>query len=129
MIRNRFKKTYQCDWKHPYYLLAKTRLNPRQFPLSTYTRKYYAHPDSSDRELALFGTTGFADNHERIPIYKLKDNTGYILVSDQQANQFHVFPREGTSTDPNAHPILKSIKTSTMSSDGSDVSMSRKGFK
>lgn len=84
-------------------------------------RKYYAHPDSSNRELALFGTTGFADNHEGISIYKHDDGTGYILVSDQRANQFHVFPREGTADNPHEHPELKVIKTSTTESDGSEV--------
>lgn len=92
-------------------------------------RKYYAHPDSSNRELALFGTTGFADNHEGISIYKHNDGTGYIVVSDQQANQFHVFPREGTTNNQHDHPELKIIKTSTVESDGSDVtSVSLPGF-
>lgn len=79
-------------------------------------RKYYAHPDSTGVELATLGTTGFTDNHEGISIYKLTDTTGYILVSDQQANQFHVFPREGSS-----HPRLAILKLSTVESDGSDV--------
>jgi len=92
-------------------------------------RKYYAHPDSTTTELALFGTTGFADNHEGISLYKFSDGTGYILVSDQQANQFHVFPREGTLTNPHDHPLLKIIRTSTMESDGSEVtSLSLPGF-
>lgn len=92
-------------------------------------RKYYAHPDSSNRELALFGTTGFADNHEGISIYKQNNGTGYIIVSDQQANRFHVFPREGTASNPHDHPELKVVKTSTVESDGSDVtSVSLPGF-
>lgn len=84
-------------------------------------RKYYAHPDSSNRELALFGTSGFTDNHEGISIYKFDDGTGYILVSDQQANQFHVFPREGTTAGTHEHPELYVFKTSTSESDGSEV--------
>lgn len=84
-------------------------------------RKYYAHPDSSHLELALFATTGIADDHEGLSIYKANDGTGYILLSDQQANQFHIFPREGTKDNPHAHPLLKIIKTSTDESDGSDV--------
>jgi 3-phytase len=92
-------------------------------------RKYYAHPDSSSTELALFGTTGFTDNHEGISIYKFSDGTGYILVSDQQANQFHIFPREGRSGNPHDHPVIKSVKTSTIESDGSDVtSIALPGF-
>jgi 3-phytase len=84
-------------------------------------RKYYAHPDSSTTELALFGTTGFTDDHEGISIYKFPDGTGYILVSDQQENQFRVFPREGTPTNPHDHPLLTIIRASTIESDGSEV--------
>lgn len=90
--------------------------------------KSYAHPDSSNVELAVFGTTGFTEDIEGISIYKFKDGTGYILVSDQQANQFRVFPREGL-TNPHTHPEVAVIKTSTSESDGSDVtSRSLPGF-
>lgn len=85
-------------------------------------RKYYAHPDSTTSELALFATSGFTDNHEGISIYKLDDNTGYILVSDQQANLFHIFPREGSPGKPHEHPLLYSFKPTTNESDGSEVS-------
>lgn len=84
-------------------------------------RKYYAHADSAGTELALFGTTGFTDNHEGISIYKSAPGKGYIIVSDQQANQFHFFPREGMPNAPHQHPPIKVVKTSTVESDGSDV--------
>jgi 3-phytase len=91
-------------------------------------RKYYAHPDSSSTELALFATQGFADNHEGISIYKSTDSTGYLLVSDQQANRFHVFPREGKG-EKHDHPVVGIVYTSTMESDGSDVtSVALPGF-
>ncbi len=84
-------------------------------------RKYYAHPDSSQTELALFATEGIAEDHEGLSIYKANDGTGYILLSDQQANQFHIFPREGTNANKHNHPRIKIIKTSTDESDGSDI--------
>jgi 3-phytase len=84
-------------------------------------RKYYAHPDSTNAELALFATTGVAEDHEGLSIYKANDGTGYILLSDQQANQFHIFPREGTKANKHDHPLIKVIKTSTDESDGSDI--------
>ena len=84
-------------------------------------RKYYAHPDSSNTELALFATEGITRDHEGISIYKLADGTGYILLSDQQANQFHIYPREGTEGSPHDHPLLKVVDVSTQESDGSDV--------
>jgi 3-phytase len=84
-------------------------------------RKYYAHPDSSGRELALFGTSGFARDHEGISIYRSSDSTGFLLVSDQQANQFRLFTREGKPGDPNDHELVRVVKTSTVGSDGSEV--------
>jgi 3-phytase len=86
-------------------------------------RKYRADPDApaAATELALFGTTGFQEDREGISIYTIGDGTGYILVSDQQANQFQVFPREGSGGDPHAHPRVKTVRVSTIESDGSEV--------
>lgn len=84
-------------------------------------RKYFAHPDSSNRQLAIFGTTGFADNHEGISIYKTDSVKGYIIVSDQQANQFQIFSREGTGNDPHDHRLVGILKASTIESDGNEV--------
>lgn len=83
--------------------------------------KSYAHPDSSNAELALFGTTDFKEDIEGISIYKFEDGTGYILVSDQQANRFNIYPREGSAGNPNNHIRIKYINTSTVESDGSEV--------
>ena len=84
-------------------------------------RKYYAAPSKGNEELALLATTGFTQDHEGISIYHLDDQTGYILVSDQEVNQFHVFPREGSENNPHQHDLITVIKTSTVSSDGSEV--------
>lgn len=85
-------------------------------------RKYYAHPDKGNEELAVFGQDGFAEDHEGISIYTSAEGKGYILVSDQQANQFHIFRREGDDGNPHQHSIIKTIKVSTNESDGSEVS-------
>jgi 3-phytase len=74
-----------------------------------------------NEELALFATEGFTDDHEGISIYKLDDSTGYILVSDQQAALFHVFPREGSEGNPHNHSLITKIPVSTTESDGSEV--------
>jgi 3-phytase len=84
-------------------------------------RKYYASPDSGSVQLALFATQNVADDHEGLSIYKASDKTGYILMSDQGANRFHVFPREGTNNSPHDHPLLKVFHVTAMESDGSDV--------
>lgn len=87
----------------------------------TGVRQYYADPAKGDKQLAIFGTTGFQADHEGISIYKLTDSTGYILVSDQGANRFQVFSREGTNKDPFAHKLLKIADVQAQQSDGSDV--------
>jgi 3-phytase len=86
-------------------------------------RKYAADPDApeANRELALFGTSGFASDHEGISIYRRDDGTGYVLVSDQQANSFQVFPREGTPGHPHDHPSLATFAVAAIESDGSEV--------
>ena len=86
-------------------------------------RKYPADPDAANAnmELALFATQGFARDHEGISIYKLNDKTGYILVSDQQANRFWIYSREGSPGNPNEHKLLKIIEVTAMESDGSEV--------
>jgi 3-phytase len=86
-------------------------------------RKYHADPDAThaNKELALLATDKFREDREGISIYTINDGTGYILVSDQAANAFHVYPREGSGGDPHHHPLLKVVYLSTTESDGSDV--------
>jgi 3-phytase len=84
-------------------------------------RQYYADPEKGDKELAMFGTSGFKADHEGISIYKLTDKTGYILVSDQGANRFQIFSREGTKGNPFEHKLLKIANVAAQESDGSDV--------
>jgi 3-phytase len=78
-------------------------------------RKYYAHPDSNNTALAFFAKQDFKEDHEGISIYKTGITTGYILVSDQQADRFHVFTREAP------HRRVAIIPVSTRESDGSEV--------
>jgi 3-phytase len=84
-------------------------------------RQYYADPEKGNQQLSIFGTTGFAADHEGISIYKLTDSTGYILVSDQGANRFQIFSREGTKQNRFAHKLLKIAPVEARESDGSDV--------
>lgn len=85
-------------------------------------RKYNADPALNDnKELALFGQTGFKADNEGIAIYKKTATTGYILVSNQQNNTFEVYPREGDSGNPNKYSRLATIPTSTTECDGADV--------
>ena len=84
-------------------------------------RQYYADPEKGDKELAIFGTSGFKADHEGISIYKLTPSTGYILVSDQGANRFQIFSREGTAQNPFDHKLVKIANVEAHESDGSDV--------
>ena len=84
-------------------------------------RQYYADPEKGNAELALFGTTGFSEDHEGISIYKTSASKGYILVSDQGANRFRIFSREGTAQNKFEHQLLKIVKVEANHSDGSDV--------
>lgn len=93
-------------------------------------RKYYADPDSADRQLAIFGTNEFKEDNEGISIFNTSDKEGYILVSDQSANRFNVYARQGSVTNPHDHKLIRSIPFSTNNSDGSDVtSIELPGFK
>lgn len=83
-------------------------------------RKYYADPAKGNKELALFATEGFTEDNEGISIYKTSATTGYILVSDQSANQFKIYSREGKD-GAHHHELITSVKTATNQSDGSDV--------
>ena len=84
-------------------------------------RKYYAEPSKGNEELALFAKTGFSEDHEGISIYQLTPTTGYLLVSDQGANKFHIFSREGTKQNPHEHPLLKVVEVKATQSDGSET--------
>jgi len=86
-------------------------------------RKYHADPlaEDAEDEITHFGTTGFAEDREGISIYELDATTGYILVSNQQADTFRVFAREGGPGGPHDHAFLGSVRVSTRESDGSDV--------
>lgn len=79
-------------------------------------RKYFADPArKDDRELGLFGQQGFKSDHEGISIYPTGDSTGYVLVSNQQANSFRVFRREGDNA------FVGEVPVSTIESDGSEI--------
>jgi 3-phytase len=69
--------------------------------------KWHADPDHPDaaRELAYFGRSGFRGDREGIAIYRLPDGKGYIVCTDQLADdsEYHVYAREGTSENPHDH--------------------------
>ena len=58
---------------------------------------------------------------EGISIYDTGNGKGYILISNQQANTFNVYKREGDSGNANQHSRIAEIPVSTKESDGSEV--------
>lgn len=84
-------------------------------------RKYYADPAKGNEELAFFGQQDFKRDHEGIALYKTSGNKGYILVSDQQANNFIVYKREGETNNANEHKMIAKIPFSTIECDGADA--------
>jgi 3-phytase len=84
-------------------------------------RKYYADTAKGNQELALFATEGFSVDHEGISLYETTGTTGYILVSDQGSNRFHIFPREGVQENKHLHPDKRVVGVTAQESDGSDI--------
>nr|WP_317631022.1 phytase [uncultured Flavobacterium sp.] len=83
-------------------------------------KKYHADPEKGNQELAFFGQNDFKRDHEGIAIYKTNEKEGYILVSDQQANNFIVYKREGNQ-NPHDHKMIAKIPVSTIECDGADA--------
>jgi 3-phytase len=94
-------------------------------------RKYFTDPDApdSDQELGIIFTQDYLEDNEGISIYCIDAKTGYILVSDQSANRFRIYSREGTPADPeddiparpHLHKLIKIVDVSANNSDGSEV--------
>ena len=84
-------------------------------------RKYYADPAKGNQELALFGQKDFKEDVEGISIYDTGNGKGYILISNQQADTFNVYRREGDNGNANQHYRIAEIPVSTKESDGSEV--------
>ncbi len=85
--------------------------------------KWHADPDHPDaaRELAHFGRTGFAGDHEGIAIYSMPGGKGYILCTDQIKgnSRYHVYRREGGPAGPHDHSeMVKCIHGGADSTDG-----------
>ena len=78
-------------------------------------RKYYADPQAGNDELALFAVEGFTDDREGISIYPTGKETGFIFVSDQSMNRFHVYKRDGK------HEKMAILKVTAEQSDGSEL--------
>ena len=90
-------------------------------------RKWHADPDHADaaRELAVFGTDGYAGDREGLAIYAdAATRAGVLLVSSDQvegATRVFLYPREGANGNPHHHPAIAVRQTSSDETDGLDV--------
>jgi 3-phytase len=94
--------------------------------------KWLADPDrpGADRELALFGTTGYERDREGLGIYALPGGKGYIVSVDQLPGEsvFHVYRREGEPGRPHDHSReVFAFKGGADSTDGLDVTSAALG--
>jgi 3-phytase len=88
--------------------------------------KWHADPDVPDanKELALFGTTGYRQDREGLGVYDLGDGSGYIVSVDQRPREsvFRVYRREGEPARPHDHSnVLLSFIGGADGTDGLDV--------
>ncbi|WP_299524922.1 phytase [Winogradskyella sp.] len=77
-------------------------------------RKYYADPKMGNEELACFGADHFRRDIEGIAIAKYTNDSGFLIVSNQQAHTFCVFDRK-------TNEFIKEINLGTVETDGCEV--------
>jgi 3-phytase len=84
--------------------------------------KWHADPDAAgaDKELALFGTTGYKRDREGLGVYARPDGTGYLVSVDQlpRESRFHVYRREGEPGRPHDH--TRTLQIFTIGADATD---------
>jgi 3-phytase len=89
-------------------------------------RKWHADPDSpeANKELALFGTTGFQGDREGIGIYKQPQGKGYIVCTDQREGHsaYTLFSRQGEPNNPHDHRrVIGVVQGGADATDGLEV--------
>jgi len=77
-------------------------------------RKYYAEPSKGNQEISCFGSEYFYKDIEGIAIAKMKNEGGYLIVSDQQKGQFNLFDRQ-------TNAFIKAVNLTTTETDGCEV--------
>lgn len=94
-------------------------------------RKYHADPavEDADDELAQFGLTGFARDHEGTAIFRRGRERALLFVSDQQAGELRLFELDGHPEAPHRHALVGHVRFTAQETDGIDlVSTALPGF-
>jgi 3-phytase len=86
-------------------------------------RKYHADPsvEDADDELAQFGLTGFARDHEGSAVFRRGNERPLLFVSDQQAGELRIFELEGPAGTPHRHALVGRVKYMAQETDGIDL--------
>jgi len=86
-------------------------------------RKYSADPmvEDANDELAQFGLTGFARDHEGSAVFRRGNERPLLFVSDQQAGELRVFELEGPVEAPHRHALVGRIKYAARETDGIEL--------
>jgi 3-phytase len=87
-------------------------------------RKYSADPavEDADDEIASFGTTGFARDHEGSAVLRRPGEPALLFVSDQQAGELRVFALESRAGEALREPALRGrIRYAARETDGIDL--------
>lgn len=83
----------------------------------TCVRQYHADPDhpEADVEIATFATDGFGKDREGIAIYTTGQDSGFIVVSNQEDNHIRIYKREGE------HEFVKTVPVKADDTDGIEI--------
>jgi 3-phytase len=86
-------------------------------------RKYHADPvvEDADDELAQFGLTGFARDHEGTAVFRRRRERPLLFVSDQQAGELRLFALEGPAEAPHRHALVGRVRITAEETDGIDL--------
>lgn len=86
-------------------------------------RKYRVDPaaEDADEELAAFGTTGFARDHEGSAVMRDAAGRAWLWVSDQQAGTLRVFDLAGSPGKPEEPRFIGHVPFAARETDGIDL--------
>jgi 3-phytase len=86
-------------------------------------RKYRVDPaaEDADEELATFGTTGFARDHEGSAVMRDAAGRAWLWVSDQQAGTLRVFDLAGSPGKPDEPRFIGHVPFAARETDGIDL--------
>lgn len=86
-------------------------------------RKYRVDPltEDADEELAVFGTAGFARDHEGSAVMRDAAGRAWLWVSDQQAGALRVFDLAGPPGKPDEPRFIGHVPFAARETDGIDL--------